>query len=357
MSNAVQDPPEPGSLAPPAEAALPASPIVDPIASTAPAVVPAPAAAEAAPDVALSPPRAEPAAALPAAAPVLEEQPPAPRPTDEILAEVAAAQAAGTLATAVRPPAPAPVQTTTVVVEPPRPEVVGVSAQDVGNAVPPPPAAQGNHPFAREEDRGLDPFSLLPIVLAVLALVVGVWKCSRGDEAPVAHSEEPASTELDSAVVEDAPPRARIPELPGRAPSQEEPRGAIPAPPIGEYDGPPLAPGQSANKDAEALARQAEEHYRASRLDAALQSVEAAMGKTGDVSRYEALRGLILHAQHRDREALDQFNKAVHHDARNAELYRQRATVNVALGRHAHASRDVRAYDRLKAGTSPTQPP
>ena len=51
------------------------------------------------------------------------------------------------------------------------------------------------------------------------------------------------------------------------------------------------------------------------------------------------------------------LDQAVQHAPKDPELYRQRASVQVALGRNAKARRDMAAAQRLTDGTSPSSPP
>jgi len=51
------------------------------------------------------------------------------------------------------------------------------------------------------------------------------------------------------------------------------------------------------------------------------------------------------------------LNDAVQHEPGNADLYRQRATVHVALGMQTEADLDMRAAERLDSGPAPTEPP
>lgn len=287
--------------------------------------------------------------------------------------------------------------------EPPPPPVQASAAPAPAPSVPPappqaPPADPGvdtlrssagldtirneppSHPFAREEDRGLDPISLLPVALTVLLLLGTIYNCvsgdesEDGDESPPAKvvEQEPAESEESTPVRKKGGRLKRAEAVPTQEaeappPAAEPKDGADPSKPakvpsrlahIGEYEGPALGSGgPSAHPEAERLAEEAEAHYTAGRHDDAMRAIDGAMRASPKVARFEAFRALVLHKQHRDDEALKQYTEAVQHDSKNPEIYRQRATVNVALGRHAHASRDMRAYDRLKAGTSPSAPP
>lgn len=388
MSSSATDPIDPGSL-PPDPAALPDAP---PQAAPAPAapVEPPPSAELPVPSQATAPPALEPAASAPAvsaaapppslapAAPVVV--PPEPPPTPVVSA---APQAAPAPAAHAPPPAAVPASTPPSAAAPApesRPAEPGTdtlrSAAGL-DTIRNEPAA---HPFARDEDRGLDPISLLPVALTILLLVGTIWQCvDSGDEAdePVADAA-PAVEDAEAPPAPDAPkaPRAKGARLKrAETPPPEDASDAPSAAPeatgsarpatatsktahIGEYEGPALGSGgPSAHPDAERLAAEAEEHYEAGRIDQAVRSIDDALRRSPKVARFEAFRALMLHKQHKDEEALTQYTAAVTHDPKNPEIYRQRATVNVALGRHAHASRDMRAYDRLKAGTSPTAPP
>ena len=51
------------------------------------------------------------------------------------------------------------------------------------------------------------------------------------------------------------------------------------------------------------------------------------------------------------------MRSAIEHEPLNADLYRQRASVHVALGKQSEADLDMRAAERVAGGTVPTEPP
>jgi Tfp pilus assembly protein PilF len=109
--------------------------------------------------------------------------------------------------------------------------------------------------------------------------------------------------------------------------------------------------------DAEKLARSAVKAFEGGRYPEAHTQVDQAIAKSPGSARYESLRARILHAQGDHEGALEQLNAAVQHAPKDPEIYRQRASVNVALGRSAQARRDMAASSRLADGTSPSSPP
>ncbi len=198
------------------------------------------------------------------------------------------------------------------------------------------------------------------------------WMTSDGDAeqpAPEVAAAPEASAAPDSP---DATPEA-TPEVVGEAtpaPTPAETAAPAPATPaagpaatvdlssITPYKGAALAPASKpVNAEAETAAAKAAKAFQAGRYPEARAEVEQALAKSPGSARYESLRARVLHAQGDHEGALEQLDAAVQHAPKDAQLYRQRASVQVALGRSANARRDMAAFQRLNDGTSPSSPP
>jgi tetratricopeptide (TPR) repeat protein len=269
-------------------------------------------------------------------------------PSEAAPAEVAPAE--------VAPAEVAPAEVAASAVPPAAPDAFEDAGTDPG-ARPAPPPPPPEHPFARDESSGAGFPAWFPVVLVAIAFLWAiVVKCGgeEDEEAPdVAADAAPAPDVAQAA--SDSP----VPAAPAIVPPIATPPAApVAMRPVPDYAGPALDPrGSPGETPAEISARQAEAAFQSGDLTGAEGHVNVAMAQSPGSARYERLKARVLFAAKRPQEALDLLDQAVKHDPRNPEVYRQRATVHLALGHDGHADRDMRAADRLANGTAPTTPP